>query len=405
MLRIRQFIGSMGAMATLVASAAAWGQAATGPIKLGILNDQSSVYAASGGKDFIVSAEMAVADFGGKVLGRNVVVINADHQSKPDVATEIARKWIDVEHVDAFLEVQNTSVVLAVLELAKASNKAMLMSAAGSSDLTNKYCSDVSAQWTWDNYALAKAVVAPLLAKGQKTWFLIIPDYTFGTAVERDTRRLLEAGGGKVVGSVRVRLGNKDFSSALLQAQNSGAQVIATANSGDDAQNFIKQAAEFGMTNGKQKIVSISAGVTDIEGVGLDAAQNVSVAESFYWDMNDATRAFTKRFTAKTGRIPNMFVAGTYSSTLHLLKGIQAAGSTDGRKVLAKMRELPINDFMTHNGKLREDGRVLREMYLFQVKTPAESKSKWDLYKLVATTPAEVAFQPLSESACPLIKK
>lgn len=401
MMKIRKLFLALG----LLASYGGGFAQNTAPVKIGIINDQSSVYAAASGKGTIAAVEMAVADYGGKVLGRNIVVMNADHQNKPDVASEIARKWIDVEKIDAFAEVQTTSVVLAVLELAKAANKAMIMSSAGSSDLTNKSCSEISAQWTWDNYALAKAVVTPLLAAGQKTWFLVIPDYAFGIAVERDTRRLIEAGGGKVVGAVRVPFNNKDFSSVLLQAQNSGAQVVATANSGADGVNFIKQASEFGMTNGKQKIVGISATFTDMEGVGLDAAQNIWVAESFYWDLDNATRDFSKRFQQKMGYLPNMFQAGNYSATLHLLKGIQAAGTTDGKKVLAKMRELPVNDFMTKNGKLREDGRLLRDMYLFQVKTPTESKGKYDLYKLVATTPAATAFQPLSESTCPLIKK
>ncbi len=402
MFQIRALLLTLG---MLVSSSAAIAQTAGAPVKLGIINDQSSVYAGASGKGTIAAIEMAVADFGGKVLGRDIVLLNADHQNKPDIATEIARKWIDVDRIDAFAEVQTTSVVLAVLELAKAANKPILLSSAGSSDLTNKNCSEMSAHWTWDNYALAKAVVSPLVEAGMKTWFLVIPDYAFAIAVERDTRRLVEAGGGKVVGAVRVPFNNKDFSSVLLQAQGSGAQVIATANSGTDAVNFIKQASEFGLTGGKQRIVSISASITDIEGLGLPVAKDIQLAEAFYWDLDDDSRAWTKRFMAKFGRLPNMFQAGSYSATLHYLKAVQAAGTTDGKKVLAKMRELPVNDFMTKNGRLREDGRVLRNMYLFQVKSPAESKQKHDLYKLVATLSGDQAFQPLSESACPLIKK
>jgi len=405
MLNTRQFMLGGLAAALAASTGLASAQAPAGPIKLGVINDQSSVYAAASGKGSLAAIDMAIADFGGKVLGRQITVINADHQNKPDIATEIARKWIDVEKVDAFVEVQTTSVVLAVLELAKSANKVMLMSSAGSSDLTNRACSAISGQWTWDNYALAKTVVTPLLEAGQKSWFLIIPDYAFGAAVERDTRRLVEAGGGKVIGSVKVPFNNKDFSSVLLQAQNSGAQVIATGNSGSDAVNFIKQASEFGITSGKQRIASISASFTDIQGVGIDAAQNISVAESFYWDLDAESRAFSKRFQDKMGYLPNMFQAGNYSSTLHYLKAVQAAGTTDGPKVMAKMRELPINDFMTKNGKLREDGRVLRNMYLFQVKKPAESKNKNDMYKLVATIPGDKAFQPLAESTCTLVKK
>jgi branched-chain amino acid transport system substrate-binding protein len=401
-----RFSFHFGAAALLVGMVMVAGPTrAADTIKLGMLTDQSSTYATAGGIGTIAAAKLAIEDFGGKVLGKPIELLTADHKNRPDIGSQIARGWIDVENVDGFIEVQTSSVSLAVLDLAKQANKAILFSSSGTLDLTTRFCSDVSIAWTWDNFALAKVVSTPLTGKGLKSWFLIAPDYTFGLAVERDTRSLVEQQGGVVVGSTKTSLNNQDYSSAVLQAKSSKAQVIAAALAGADAVNFMKTVAEFGMSHGPQTIALLSATVNDVDAMGLEAAQGLQLVEAFYWDMNDETRAWSKRYTAATGVVPNMFVAGAYSATLHYLRAVQAIGTTDGRAVVAQMKRMPVNDFMTKNGRIREDGRLLRDMYLFQVKTPQESKFQYDYYQLVATVPGPDAFLPASLSSCPLLAK
>jgi branched-chain amino acid transport system substrate-binding protein len=357
-------------------------------VKIGVLTDMSSLYSDLAGPGSVIAAKMAVADFGGKVAGKPIEVISADHLNKPDVGSNIARQWIDQDHVDAIVDVPTSSVALAVQEVTKDKGKIFLISGAASSDLTGKACSPTSVHWTYDTYALAHGTGGALVKQGGDTWFFITADYAFGQALERDTTQVVTQAGGKVLGGVRVPLNSPDFSSFLLQAQTSKAKVIGLANAGGDTVNSIKQAAEFGITAGGQKLAGL-----------------LVLTESFYWDQNDETRAWSKRFIAEAKKVPSMVQAGVYGEVTHYLKAIEAAKTDEPKAVMAKMREMPINDFMTKNGKLREDGRVMRDMYLFQVKAPSESKYQYDYYKQLAVIPAEQAYRPLSESECPLVKK
>jgi branched-chain amino acid transport system substrate-binding protein len=370
-----------------------------------MLLDLSSVQSDAAGKGAIVAGQMAVDDFGGKLMGRPIELLSADHQLKPDIGSSIARRWIDEENIDAFVEVQNSAVAVATLELARKANKTIMFESAGSTDLTGKLCTPVSVHWTWDGYQSVKATSTALLEKGLKSWFFLTPDYNFGKALSADARRLLAAEGGQFVGEVMIPTGSNDYSSALLQAQASHAQVIANGTSAVDAATIMKQAAEFGIINSNQRIVGVVLSVTEIESVGLQTAQGTMLTETFYWDLNDETRAWTKRFREKSGgRFPNQFQAGVYGAVTNFLKAAAAAGTTAGDQVVKKMRELPINDLGTKNGRLREDGRIIRDVYLFEVKSPKESKYDHDFYKLVATIPGDQAFKPLSESECPLVK-
>jgi branched-chain amino acid transport system substrate-binding protein len=374
-------------------------------VKIGVLTDMSSLYADLAGPGSVIAAKMAVADFGGKVAGKPIEVISADHLNKPDVGAGIARQWIDQDHVDAIVDVPTSSVALAVQDVTKEKGKIFLMSGPASSDLTGKACSPTGVHWTYDTYALAHGTGGALVKQGGDTWFFITADYAFGQALERDTTAVVTQAGGKVLGGVRVPLNSPDFSSFLLQAQTSKAKVIGLANAGGDTVNSIKQAAEFGITAGGQKLAGLLVFISDVNSLGLQTAQGLVLTESFYWDQNDETRAWTKRFMAESKKVPTMVQAGVYGEVTHYLKAIEAAKTDDAKAVMAKMRELPINDFMTKNGKLREDGRVMRDMYLFQVKAPSESKYPFDYYKQLAVIPAEQAFRPLSESECPLVKK
>jgi branched-chain amino acid transport system substrate-binding protein len=375
------------------------------PIKIGVLTDMSSLYADLGGPGSVLAAQMAVKDFGGKVNGVPIEIVSADHLNKPDVGTAIVNKWIDEDGVDAVVDVPTSSVALAVQEVMKAKKKVLLISGAASSDLTGKACSPTGVHWTYDTYALAQGTGSALVKQGGDTWFFITADYAFGHALQRDTAAVVTKAGGKVLGSVDVPLNNADFSSFLLQAQASKAKVIGLANAGADTDNSIKQAAEFGIVEGGQRLAGLLVFVTDVDSLGLKLAQGLVLTEAFYWDQNDETRAWSKRFIEQRHKPPSMDQAGVYGAVMHYLKAIATAGTDDGPKVVEEMRELPINDFMTKNGKLREDGRVLRDMYLFQVKKPEESKYPFDYYKLLATIPAAEAFRPLSESECPLVKK
>ncbi len=399
-------VTSLAAAALVVLGA---GQAAAQmsgkPVKIGVLSDMSSLYADIGGPGSVVAAQMAVKDFGGKVNGVDIQIVSADHLNKPDTGVGIVRKWIDEDGVDAVADVPTSSVALAVQEVMNEKQKAFLISGAASSDLTGKACSPTGVHWTYDTYALAHGTGNALVKQGGDTWFFITADYAFGHALQRDTADVVTKAGGTVLGSVDVPLNNADFSSFLLQAQQSKAKIIGLANAGGDTDNSIKQAAEFGITEGGQRLAGLLVFISDVNSLGLPTAQGLVLTSAFYWDQTDETRAWSKRFIDQTHKPPTMVQAGVYGSVLHYLKAIAAANSDDGKTVVAKMRELPINDFMTKNGQLREDGRVMRDVYLFQVKTPAESKYPFDYFKQLAVIPAAEAFRPLSESECPLVKK
>jgi branched-chain amino acid transport system substrate-binding protein len=403
----RRNLYAAGAALTVLlgASAAAQAQVSDDVVKIGVLNDQSGLFADLAGPGSVEAARMAVADFGGTVLGKPIEVVAGDHQNKPDVGAALARQWYDVDKVDVILDIPNSGVALAVQQVTKDKNKLVIFSSAAVSDLTGKACSPNGIHWAFDSYALAHSTGSAVVKQGGDSWFFLTVDYALGHTLERDTAEVVKASGGKVVGSVKHPLNTADFSSFVLQAQQSKAKVVAFANAGGDLSNSIKQAQEFGLFQAGQKPVGIMVFLTDVHSLGLQAAQGLQLTASFYWDMNDETRKWSKRFFEKVKRMPTMPQAGVYTSVLHYLRAIKAAGTDEAMAVAKKMRETPINDFMTKNGRIREDGRVLRDFYLFQVKTPSESKGPWDYYKLVATVPAEQAARPLSESDCPLVKK
>jgi branched-chain amino acid transport system substrate-binding protein len=376
--------------------------------KIGVLTDLSGLYADLGGQGSIVAAEMAVEDSGMKAKGWKIDVISADHQNKPDIATGIARRWIDTDKVDVLADVLNSGVALAVNNVVKEKNSIMLNSGAGSSELTNSQCTPNTIHFTYDTYMLAHSTGQAMVKAGGDSWFFITADYAFGHALENDTTAVIKANGGKVLGSVKVPLNTPDFSSYLLQAQASKAKVIGLANAGGDTTNSIKQAAEFGIVKGGQKLAGLLLFLSDVHSLGLKTAQGLSLSETFYWDMNDGTRAFSKRFgeRMKNHAMPTMVQAGVYSSLLHYFKALDALGGNphDGAKVVAKMKELPTDDPLFGKGSIRIDGRGIHPAYLFEVKKPSESKGEWDLYKLIGTTPGDQAFRPLSESKCSLVK-
>jgi branched-chain amino acid transport system substrate-binding protein len=392
------------ALAAIVALGAASASAAGAPVKIGVLTDMSSLYSAISGPGSVIAAQMA-ADDAGPVLGQKVQIISADHQNKPDVGSAIARKWYDEEGVDVITDVPTSSVALAVEDVSREKHKLALITGAADSDITGPKCSPYAAHWIYDTYSLAHVTGSAVVKSGGKTWFFITADYAFGHSLERDTAAVVKAEGGKVLGNVNAPLNTQDFSSFLLQAQASKAQIIGLANAGGDTVNSIKQGAEFGITQGGQKFAALLVFITDVHSLGLPVAQGLQLTSPFYWNMNDATRAWSKRFEAKAGHPPTFDQAGVYSAVAHYLKAVKAIGTKDPLKVMAEMRKLPINDFMTHDGKLRIDGRVIRDMYLFQVKTPAESKEPWDYYKLVETVPGNKAFRPLDAGGCPLVKE
>jgi branched-chain amino acid transport system substrate-binding protein len=396
------------AAAALLAGLAAGGahaQISGDVVKIGVLTDMSSLYSDIGGPGSVLAAQMAVKDFGGTVGGEPIDVISGDHLNKPDVGSSIARQWIDQDGVDVIVDTPTSSVALAVQTVTKEKGKVFLISGAASSDLTGKACSPTGVHWTYDTYALAHGTGGALVKQGGDTWFFLTADYAFGHALERDTAEVVKQAGGKVLGQVRHPLNNQDFSSFLLQAQASKAKVIGLANAGGDTINSIKQGAEFGIVEGGQKFAGLLVFISDVNSLGLKVAQGLVLTEAFYWDQNDETRAWSKRFIEQQKKPPTMVQAGVYGAVTHYLKAIDAAKTDDGVKVVEKMRELPINDFMTKNGKLREDGRVMRDMYLFEAKKPSESKGQFDYYKQLATIPASEAYRPLAESECPLVKK
>ena len=374
-------------------------------VRIGVLSDMSSLYSAATGKGSLTAAQMAVEDFGGNVRGRPIEVISADHQNKPDVGSTIARTWYDTNKVDVIVDVPTSSVALAVQQITKEKNRVFLISGAGASDLTGPACSPNGIHWTYDTYALSNVAGKAMIARGDDTWFFITADYAFGQALERDAANIVKAGQGKVLGDVRAPLNAQDFSSFLLQAQASKAKVVALANGGGDAQNAIKQAYEFGLQRQRQKLLALLFNITDAHSLGIQAAQGMIATEGFYWDMDDASRAFSKRFFEKEGHMPTMIQAGVYSAVTHYLKAIDATGTDEAKAVVAQMKAMPINDFFAKNGRIRDDGRMVHDMYLVQVKSPAESRNEWDIYKLLATVPGDEAYRPLAESGCPLVKR
>ena len=377
-------------------------------VKVGALGDQSGLYQDIGGPGSAVAAQMAIEDSGLLAKGWKIDLISADHQNKPDVAVNIGKQWIDVEKVDVFVDLAASNVGLAIANLSKEKNVVNLNSGSGSSDLTGSQCTPNTVHWAYDTYMLANGTGKALVKSGGDTWFLITADYAFGQALERDTTAAVTAAGGKVLGGVKHPLNTSDFSSFLLQAQSSKAKVIGLANAGGDTTNAIKQAAEFGIVAGGQKLAGMLMFITDVNALGLNVAQGLNFTETFYWDMNDQTRAFTKRFNERFKKNPpTMVQAGVYSSLIHYFKALEALGGNphDGRAVVAKMKELPTDDPLFGKGSIRADGRKIHPAYLFEVKKPAESKYPWDYYKLIATIPADEAWLPLEKSACPLVKK
>ncbi|WP_372095460.1 ABC transporter substrate-binding protein [Tistrella mobilis] len=390
---------------TGLAAGAAQAEISDNVVRIGVLNDQSGIYADVTGQASVIAARMAVEDYGGKVKGVPVEVIFADHQNKPDIGSNIANQWYDRDGVDVIVDVPTSSVGLAVQNIAKEKGKLHLNAGAGTSDLTSKACSPTGIHYVYDTYALATGTGSALVGQGAKKWFFITADYAFGHALERDTTNAVNAAGGEVVGGVRAPFPTTDFSSFLLQAQGSGADVIGLANAGGDTVNSIKQASEFGITQGGQKLAGLLVFINDINALGLQVAQGLVVTTGYYWDMNDETRAFAKRFQEKAGKMPNMLQAGIYSGVTQYLKAIEATGSDDGKTVADQMKATPINDFFAKNGHIRPDGRMVHDMYLVEVKKPEESKGPWDYYKVLATIPGDQAFRPMDKGECPLVKK
>jgi branched-chain amino acid transport system substrate-binding protein len=375
------------------------------PLKLGGILDMSSLYADITGSGSETAAKMAVEDFGGEVLGRKVEIVVADHLNKADLAANIARDMLDNQGVEMIFDVAASATALAAGEIAKARGKIIMFNGPGSIRLSNEACGPYTVHYVFDTFAQANVTGLAAVKAGLDTWFFLTADYAFGQDLEKDTTNVVVKSGGKVLGSVRHPLNTSDFSSFLLQAQASKAKVIGLANAGGDTINAIKQAAEFGLTKGGEKLSPLLAFVTDIDSVGLETAQGLLLAEAFYWDLNDDTRAFTKRFMERTKRVPTSAQAGVYSSVTHYLKAVKAAGTTDAAAVMKVMKETPINDMFAKNGRIREDGRMVHDMYLFEVKKPSESKGRWDYYKLVGTVAGNDAFQPIELSRCPLVKK
>jgi branched-chain amino acid transport system substrate-binding protein len=375
-------------------------------VRIGLLLDMSSLYADITGPGSVAAAQMAIDDFGGKVRGKPVQLVYADHQNKADIAATKAREWFDRDKVDAILDVAASGPALAVAPVAKEKNRIAVFSGPGSVRLTNEACTAVTVHYAYDTYALANSTARAVVEKGGNSWFFLTADYTFGTTLEKDATDVVNANGGKVLGSVRHPLNASDFSAFLLRAQTSGAKVVGLANAGGDTINAIKGAHEFQLTkDGKQSLAGLLVYINDVHTLGLDAAQGMLLTTAFYWDRNEESRKWSRRFFEKMKKMPNMSQAGLYSSVLHYLKAVEAAGTDETGAVMARMKQMPINDIFATNGRIREDGRMVHDMYLYQVKKPSESKYPWDYYRQLAVVPGDKAFQPLSASACPLVKK
>lgn len=378
-------------------------QTAPAPIKVGVVNDQSGPYADAFGRGSVIAAQMAVEDFGGQALGRRIEVLAADHQNKADIGVSIVRKWFENDGVDMAIDFGNSAVSLAVQNVAKTLDKVVIHTS-GTGDITQKSCVPSGFSWAHNTHALSSSPARTLVKQGFESWYFLAVDYAFGDSIIKDASGAIVASGGTVVGSVRHPLNAGDFSSFLLQAQASKAKVVSIVNSGSDLANALKQAHEFGLVESGQRLVAPLVFITDVHSMGLAVTQGLSFVTAFYWDRTDATRAFGKRFLERRGTMPTMSHAAVYSGVLHYLKAVKAAGTSQTDRVVAKMRELPVQDIFTENGRLRPDGRLMHDLYLVQVKSPAESKGLWDYYKVLATVPAEEAFNPLSESQCPLVK-
>jgi branched-chain amino acid transport system substrate-binding protein len=402
-MKARLLIQAAGLAMTLAGAVQA--QVSDGVVKIGVLTDLSGTYSDLSGQGAVVATQMAIDDFMAQDKPAfKVELVYADHQNKGDIAANKAREWFERDNVDVVTDLVTTSTALAVMKIAKEKNRIVLVSGAGSTRITNEDCTDLAVHWAYDTYALAHGTAKAVVQQGGKSWFFLTADYAFGQSLEKDASDVVQANGGTVVGTVRHPFPGTDFSSFLLKAQTSGAQVIGLANAGTDTTNSIKQAVEFGITP-KQTLAGLLMFITDVHSLGLKTAQGMYLTEGFYWDVNEDTRAWSKRFFAKHKRMPTMAQAGDYSSALHYLKAVKAINSDDAPKVMAQMKKTPVNDFFAKNGRIREDGRMVHDMYLFQVKKPSESTAPWDYYKVIATIPGEEAFQPLSASRCPLIKK
>lgn len=396
----------VAAAALALSAGAAHAQISGNVVKIGVLNDQSSLYADLSGQGSVIAAKMAIEDFKAKDKGLNVEVIFADHQNKADVGSQIANKWYDSDSVDVIVDTPNSAVALAVNQITKDKKKAFLVSGAASSDLSGKACSPNTIHWTYDTWMLANGTGTAIVKTGGNTWFFLTTDYAFGHALERDTEAAVIKAGGKVSGKVRAPLNTQDFSSFLLQAQSSKAKIIGLANAGGDTVNSIKQASEFGIVKSGQNLAGLLVFLTDVHGLGLDKAQGLIFTETFYWDLNDQTRAFTKRFAAANGnKYPTMVHAGVYSAVLHYLKAVAQLKSDDGTKVIEQMKKTPTDDPLFGKGSIRADGRKIHPAYLVEVKKPSESKGPYDYYKIRATIPANEAFRPMEQGDCPMVKK
>jgi branched-chain amino acid transport system substrate-binding protein len=378
----------------------------TKPFRIGAMVDMSGTYSALGGQGMVNALKMAAEDFGGKVLGRPIEILSANYQNKVDIASSRAREWYDQDDVKMIIESSDSGSALAMQKIAREKKRMIIFAGSASSALTNAECSPYGVHYVYDTYALAKGTGAAVTKAGGNTWFFLTADYAFGHALEKDTSTVVVENGGKVLGSVRSPLNTQDFSSYLLQAQASKAKVIGLANAGADTQNAVRQASEFGIVQSGQKLATLLMFITDVKGLGLQVAQGLTFTNGFYWDRNDDTRAFAKRYGDRNnGAMPSMVQAGAYSATMHYLKAVAAAGTDDADAVAAKMKETEINDFFATKGKIREDGRMVHDMFLVEAKKPSESKGPWDLMKILSVIPGDQAFRPLSESVCPLVKK
>jgi len=399
-MQLKGFVLGLAACASLPTLA----QVSDDVVKIGVLNDLSGIYSDLSGQGSVTAARLAIEEMGGKVLGKPVELVFADHQNKPDVAANLARGWFDQGKVDMVTDFPTTSTALAVMEIAKQKNRVVMPSSGLATSILGEKCTPLTAQWTTNTYALAAGTARALVKEGKKSWYFITADYTFGHSLEKDASEVVKAEQGTVVGASRHPFPGSDFSSFLLKAQASKADVIALANAGNDTVNAIKQANEYGISR-KQVVAPLLTYISDVHSIGLDKAQGMYLSEAFYWDYDEKSRAWARKFFERQKRMPTAAQAGVYSATLNYLKAVQAAGTDEAKAVMAKMKELPINDFMTKNGKVREDGRVIRDMYLMQAKTPEESKGEWDLVKMVATVPGNEAFRPLDQGDCPLVTK
>ena len=404
---LKRWLAGFSAISLALAGTNAWSQSKVSDnvVRIGVLTDLSGQFSHESGKGAVTAVQMAVEDFGGKVLGAPIDVIVADHLNKPDVAISKAREWFDTQKVDMIGNLVNSAVALGVAGVAKEKNRIAIVTTSGSSRLTNDGCTPNSIHYAYDTWSLANGTAKALLDGGLDTWFFLTADYAFGHALELDAGNLIKANDGKVVGSVRYPMETVDHSSFLLRAQGSKAKVIALAGSGMSFVNAVKSAREFGVSRGNQTIAGLLVWINDVHSLGLETAQGMLLTNGFYWDRDEETRAWSRRFFDRMKRMPNMGDAGDYSSTMHYLKSIQAAGTDDATAVMAKMKETPINDFFAKGGVIRPDGRMVHDMYVYEVKSPAESKYPWDYYKLRATIPAKQAFRPLADSTCPLVKK